>query len=107
MTTEGVMIWVLGGCCTLLVLASSYLLAREFNRKDRIESEQSSLAEEFRAAASEWQVAAATWRVLVEEVRSWTLKEFVRISEHREDLKGVKDELARCSDRCPYRKETK
>ena len=103
MTVEGVMIWVLGGCCTLLVLASSFLLAREFTRKDKIEVEQSSLAEEFRAAASEWKVAAATWRLLVEEVRSWALKEFVRLSEHKEDIAGVRHELEQCSKNCPYR----
>jgi hypothetical protein len=100
---DGVMLWVLGGSCSILVVGCGYLLAREFTRKDKIEDAQNALAQEVRDAASEWKTAASTVKLLVEEVRSWALTEFVRADDHRETVTQIKSDLKACSERCPYR----
>lgn len=99
MTSEGVMIWVLAGACSVLATVSGYMLVRHFGTKDEQDKELSkeikSLAERMDAATNEWSKAAAGVNLLVEQTRNWAMDKFVA-------EKDCDQRMRWCKEICPY-----
>ena len=99
MTSEGVMIWVLAGTCSVLATISGYLLVRHFTMKDKqgedLSKEIKSLAERMDAATNEWSKAAAGVNLLVEQTRNWAMDKFVTDKDCTQKMRW-------CKESCPY-----
>jgi hypothetical protein len=105
-------VWILAGVVGVLLTAVGYLLSREFARKDALGDDLKVITARFGASVDELGKAVAALALSVEELRGWSIAQFIPRPEHREDLEALKreieahasrfeKELEKCEARCP------